>query len=82
MSVVVGSAGNRACSTIQILVGKDVILPQVTAKNDPPRASRMGPGRAGRKEIVRALNSLEREIAAKLCLENPFLPRSGSLDRS
>jgi hypothetical protein len=32
--IVVGSVGNRTCSTIQILVGKDVTIPQVTAKND------------------------------------------------
>ena len=30
MSIVVGSVGNRTCSTIQILVGKDVTLPQLT----------------------------------------------------
>jgi hypothetical protein len=41
MCIVVGNVGNRACSTIQILVGKDVTIPQVTAKNDPPEASRI-----------------------------------------
>jgi hypothetical protein len=35
--IMVGNVGNIACYTIRILVGKDVTLPQVTAKSDPPR---------------------------------------------
>ena len=51
--------GIEACSTIQILVGKDVTLPQVTAKNDPPETGRLKQLAHGRLGIsLRHIHSL------------------------